>query len=63
MNYYIIITNELAKAQNMEIYKNSISGKWSIIEVSADFVTDLQKYTLEELQPILLTAEWTPFKI
>lgn len=60
MDYYIIITNELATMHNLEIYKNSISKNWSIVKVSADYVTDLKKYTLEELQPVLATAEWTP---
>ena len=63
MTYYIIITNNLALSQNLEIYKTSISGIWSIAKVSQDFITDLQKYTFEEIQPILATAEWTPFNI
>jgi hypothetical protein len=60
---YIIITNELARSQNLEVYKNSISGTWSIVKVTSDYVTDLQMYTLEEIQPIIATAEWTPFNI
>lgn len=63
MDLYIIITNDLALSSNLEIYKTSITGKWSIVKVSADYITDLPKYTLEELQPILQTPEWKPFDV
>lgn len=63
MDLYIIITNDLALSSNLEIYKTSITGKWSIVKVPADYITDLPKYTLEELQPILQTPEWKPFDI
>lgn len=63
MDLYIIITNDLALSSNLEIYKTSITGKWSIVKVSAGYITDLPKYTLEELQPILQTPEWKPFDV
>lgn len=63
MDLYIIITNDLALSSNLEIYKTSITGKWSIVKVPADFITDLPKCNLEELQPVLQTPEWKPFSL